>query len=131
MKGIQEAEWDFRTTFQVTAKQLDEASADLIFEGLDTYCDIILVRLSYTAKSDRADIAQNGKTVASTDNMFIAHRIPCKSHLKEGENHLVLHFRSPWYEAKKEEEENGGPRPLCRLEDHSWRYPHISRMQLM
>jgi beta-mannosidase len=44
--GIQEADWTFKTTFEVTSYQLDEACADLIFEGLDTYCDISLVRVT-------------------------------------------------------------------------------------
>jgi beta-mannosidase len=53
--GIQEADWTFKTTFEVTSSQLDEACADLVFEGLDTYCDISLVRmtLNLSLREDR------------------------------------------------------------------------------
>ena len=42
--GIAEADWQFRTSFTVSSKQLSDPEADLVFEGLDTYCDISLVR---------------------------------------------------------------------------------------
>lgn len=41
--GIAEADWQFRTSFSVSAQQLSEPEVDLVFEGLDTYCDILLV----------------------------------------------------------------------------------------
>ena len=46
--------------------------------------------------------------------MFIAHRLKCKDHLKEGKNELVLHFSAPFLEAKKEEAANGGKMPVCK-----------------
>lgn len=58
---------------------------------------------------------QNDKHLASTENMFMPHRVPAKANLMEGKNTLLLHFKSPWYEAKKAERENGGPKPLCEL----------------
>ncbi|GFZ45160.1 Beta-mannosidase B [Saitozyma sp. JCM 24511] len=111
VQWIQEADWTFKTTFEVTSYQLDEACADLIFEGLDTYCDISL----------------NGKHLGSTDNMFLSHRLGCKDRLKRGDNELVLRFRSPWVEAKREEKENGGPMQLwngdsCRLYSRKAQY---------
>lgn len=42
--------------------------------------------------------------------MFMSHRIAAKSAVKEGDNELLLHFKSPWKEAQKTEEENGGKR---------------------
>ena len=44
--GIGEAGWKFKTSFNVMAERLSEQCADIVFEGLDTYCDIYLVRLS-------------------------------------------------------------------------------------
>lgn len=41
--GVGEADWAFKTTFKVTKEQLAEPHADLLFEGLDTFCDISLV----------------------------------------------------------------------------------------
>jgi beta-mannosidase len=43
VKGVGEADWAFKTTFQVTEEQLKDDHADLVFEGLDTFCDITLV----------------------------------------------------------------------------------------
>ena len=43
--GVGEADWAFKTTFDVTKNQLAEQHADLLFEGLDTFCDISLVSL--------------------------------------------------------------------------------------
>ena len=45
--------------------------------------------------------------------MFLSHRFSVRDHLKEGDNELHLLFRSAWYEAKKEESENGGKMALC------------------
>lgn len=44
--GIGESEWAFRTTFDVRPESLKEDSADLVFEGLDTYATVELVRVS-------------------------------------------------------------------------------------
>jgi hypothetical protein len=41
--GVAEADWVFKTTFDATSEQLQDEEADLLFEGLDTYCDITLV----------------------------------------------------------------------------------------
>jgi beta-mannosidase len=41
--GVGEANWVFKTSFEVTAEQLKDPEIDLVFEGLDTYCDIVLV----------------------------------------------------------------------------------------
>lgn len=41
--GVGEADWAFKTTFNVSKEQLAEPHADLLFEGLDTFCDISLV----------------------------------------------------------------------------------------
>ena len=45
--------------------------------------------------------------------MFHAHRVGCKSAVKEGSNELVLTFHAPFTESKKEEAANGGPMTLC------------------
>lgn len=66
-----------------------------MFDGLDTYCTITL----------------NGKNVATTSNMFMAHRVDVASLLKAS-NSLELRFAAPLLAAKKEEAENGGPMAL-------------------
>lgn len=92
---MQEADWVFRTTFRATEEQLSAPHAGLIFEGLDTYCTVLL----------------NDKEIASTSNMFLSHRISVSDKLKE-ENELELRFAAPLLAAKNEEKENGGPRAL-------------------
>lgn len=41
--GVGEADWQFRTSFELQAKQLSDPNADLVFDGLDTYCTVELV----------------------------------------------------------------------------------------
>jgi len=53
-------------------------SARLVFEGLDTYCDIYL----------------NGEKIGSADDMFIEHRFNIGEKLKEKDNLLRIDFRS-------------------------------------
>ena len=77
---LAEQDWEYERTFFVDHD--DILSYDKIIfvaEGLDTY----------------AEISINGVHVASTDNMFIAHRFDVKRHLKSGENHIHVFFRSP------------------------------------
>ena len=42
--GIGEAQWSFKTEFDVTEDELAAANADLVFDGLDTFASVILVR---------------------------------------------------------------------------------------
>nr|XP_019043746.1 hypothetical protein I302_08327 [Kwoniella bestiolae CBS 10118]OCF22676.1 hypothetical protein I302_08327 [Kwoniella bestiolae CBS 10118] len=91
VQWIQEADWVFKTQFDVDEAQVNQKHVDLLFEGLDTYCTITL----------------NGKEIATTDNMFLSHRIDVKGMIKAKSNQLELHFKSPWHEASKAEAENG------------------------
>ena len=54
-------------------------AAFLEFDGLDTYCDILL----------------NGQKVGEAHNMFIPHAFPVDGVLKRGTNRLEVRFRSP------------------------------------
>ncbi|BEI83975.1 hypothetical protein CcaverHIS002_0405790 [Cutaneotrichosporon cavernicola] len=92
---IHESAWTFRTTLHATAAQLAAPHADLILDGLDTYCTVVL----------------NGEEIAKTDNMFLSHRLSVTGQLKES-NTLELRFAAPLLEAKKEEAANGGPMAL-------------------
>ena len=69
---------DFTYTKTFTVDNI-EPNAVLTFEGLDTYCDILL----------------NGRTVGSTHNMFIRHEFCVDGILKAGENVLEVKFYSP------------------------------------
>lgn len=85
----------FRTSFAASKAQRSAPHADLVLEGLDTYCTVLL----------------NGKELATTANMFLSHRLSVHGKLQET-NTLELRFAAPLLAAKKEERENGGPRAL-------------------
>ncbi|OCF62027.1 hypothetical protein L486_01693 [Kwoniella mangroviensis CBS 10435] len=92
VQWIQEADWTFKTQFDVDKSLFNHEHVDLLLDGLDTYCTITL----------------NGEHIANTENMFLSHRIDVKSVIKTNDNQLELHFKSPWYEARKAQAQNGG-----------------------
>lgn len=73
---IENRDWTYVKEFQIEKLQDD---AELVFEGLDTYCDIYL----------------NDRKIGSADNMFIPHRFAVDDVLKTGENILKVCFFSP------------------------------------
>lgn len=75
VQWIEKHNWEYSRTFN-----LDEIgeNAYIVFEGLDTYCDIYL----------------NGKKIGECANMFIPHKLKADG-LKIGENTLTVHFYSP------------------------------------
>lgn len=79
VQWVEDKNWDYRKSFQVTAEQLKHDDALLIFKGLDTYADVYL----------------NGSKILSAENMFIAYETSVKSLLKVGENKLYIRFYSP------------------------------------
>ncbi len=79
VQWIEDADWEYRTTFEVDAGMLKRDIAELEFMGLDTYADVHL----------------NGHHILTSDNMFVGHRIRCLELLHEGENELRIQFHSP------------------------------------
>ncbi len=78
-KNVQDIEnhnWKYSKEFSI-----DEifSNAYIVFEGLDTYCDIYL----------------NDIKIAECANMFISHRIKADGALKIGKNILTVYFYSP------------------------------------
>jgi beta-mannosidase len=78
LQWIEERDWEYRTTFKVSAKLLAEEVVELAADGLDTVATVYL----------------NGKQLASTDNMFIGYRWSMKPQLVEGDNELRIVFTS-------------------------------------
>lgn len=78
VQWIENEDWDYQTTFNISSKDLENQNIELIFNGLDTFSEIYL----------------NGKLIQSTDNMFRKWTIPVKQSLKKGENILQVKFRS-------------------------------------
>lgn len=69
VQWVENEDWTYRTTFNVTDEQLAREAAVLEFEGLDTYADIYL----------------NGSLLERTDNMFVGYTLPVKEVLRKGE----------------------------------------------
>ncbi len=79
IQWVENKDWEYKTTFQVTDDQLKYDAATLIFEGLDTYADVYL----------------NGSLLLKADNMFVGYSIAVKKLLRTGENRLHIYFHSP------------------------------------
>lgn len=78
VQWVENEDWDYQTVFKISAKELENQNADLIFHGLDTFSEIYL----------------NGKLLKKTDNMFRTWKIPVKNDLKIGNNILQIKFKS-------------------------------------
>jgi beta-mannosidase len=79
LQWIENADWEYRTTIQVTAALLQQKNIDLVFEGLDAYAKVYL----------------NDKLVLTADNMFREWRVNVRPELKPGANSLRIVFPSP------------------------------------
>lgn len=78
VQWIENDDWDYQTTFNVSSNELKNQNIELVFEGLDTFSEIYL----------------NGKLLQVTDNMFRQWTISVKQYLKTGENILQVKFKS-------------------------------------
>lgn len=70
ISGIGEADWAFKTSFEVGDKELSAPNVELVFEGLDTFSIVTLVsRTSERATRDtvvvltRETLFQNGQNI--------------------------------------------------------------------
>lgn len=72
-------DWDYKVDFDLSQRILESDCVELVFDGLDTVCDVIL----------------NGDLILNARNMFIAHRVDIKDSAKPGKNSLEIRFRSP------------------------------------
>ncbi|MDD3642862.1 MAG: glycoside hydrolase family 2 protein [Candidatus Krumholzibacteria bacterium] len=79
LQWIGERDWEYRTVFDIPEVLLEHERVELIFEGLDTY----------------ASVALNGEPLLEADNMFRIWTVPCRGLLREGDNELLVRFRSP------------------------------------
>lgn len=79
LQWIGKTDWEYQTTFNVSAETLKRQNIEIVFQGLDTYANVFL----------------NDTVILSADNMFRTWRIDVKNTLKQGENTLKIKFRSP------------------------------------
>ncbi|KAJ1311549.1 hypothetical protein OPQ81_010033 [Rhizoctonia solani] len=91
VQWVGEADWVFSTSFQLQSKDLSEPNADLVFDGLDTYCTVQL----------------NGKVILEANNMFLPYRVQVKEHLVEGSNELLLTFPSTFVKGRELQQKYG------------------------
>ena len=76
---IEEKDWTYQSNFIVDEKLLENDRIELIFDGIDTYAEILL----------------NGKHLFNSNNMHLNWKAEVKSKLKKGTNLLQVHFESP------------------------------------
>ena len=78
LQWIEQRDWEYRTTFRVSAALLAEDEIELACDGLDTLATVFL----------------NGKKIATSDNMFVPLRLSVGPLLRAGANELRFHFAS-------------------------------------
>src|SRR5450755_22912 len=85
LQWVENADWEYRSTFEATPEALKHSHVDLVFEGLD----------------GPAQVYVNDKLFLSANNMFREWRMELKSQLRAGANQLLVVFPSPIAEAGK------------------------------
>jgi beta-mannosidase len=84
LQWIENENWKYKTSFNVSKSELKHNNIDLQFDGLDTYATVFL----------------NGNEILEANNMFRTWKIPVKNYLVEGENLLEIKFKSAVQEGK-------------------------------
>lgn len=89
VQWVAESDWEYARTFQVDPGLLSDDRIFLVCDGLDTL----------------ADLALNGRRLASTDNMFRQYRWEVKDLLRYGDNTLTVFFHSPVRYAREKQKQ--------------------------
>lgn len=79
VQWVAESDWEYRRAFVPETELLSEERVFLVCDGLDTL----------------AEVSLNGELLGETANMFRQYRWDVAGVLREGENELVVRFRSP------------------------------------
>ncbi|KAL5507967.1 hypothetical protein ACEPAH_5585 [Sanghuangporus vaninii] len=109
VQWIGESDWEFKTKFGISKDPSLESTestlkpfhvgegsstrADILFEGLDTFC---------TVKLNNHNIFES-----NPDNQFTTHRASVKQWLVEGENELTISFPSTFVKGRELEKQHG------------------------
>lgn len=86
LQWIEDASWEYRTSFNISQGMLKRSNVDLVFDGLDT----------------DAQVYVNGEKVLDADNMFRIWRVPVRTYLHPGANLLRVVFPLPIAAAQTE-----------------------------
>jgi len=89
MDWISDCDWIYQTKFDFNGNKKN--NVDLVFEGLDTICEIYL----------------NDKKLSSTDNMFLTYKYNVKNILRPTKNILKVILKSPVKYASQQENKYG------------------------
>ena len=79
LQWIGKTDWEYQTTFSVSAETFKRQNIEIVFQGLDTYASVFL----------------NDMPILEADNMFRTWRVDVKGSVKPGQNTLRIRFRSP------------------------------------
>ena len=79
LQWIDKTDWEYKTEFDLSKKDINSHSLSLDFHGIDTYSSIYL----------------NDSLIATTDNMFIGKTVDIKNFAKLGKNKLNVKLYSP------------------------------------
>ncbi len=85
VQWIGRTDWEFSTTFSVSAEAMREERVDLVCEGLDTIATVWI----------------NGAEVGRSENMHVESRFRAKDVLKAGENEIRVRFASAVHYARE------------------------------
>ena len=88
---IEQEDWEYQTSFEVSKADLESQEFELQFDGLDTYGDVYL----------------NDSLIFASNNMFRRWNKEVKRALKPGKNNLRVYFHSPMTVNEKRFKENG------------------------
>jgi len=78
LQWIDKADWEYKTFFNVSPRDLAKKEIELVFDGLDTYADVYL----------------NNNLILQADNMFRGWTINVKPYLRQSGNELKIRFSS-------------------------------------
>lgn len=91
VQWIDKINWEYAVEFQPAEAVLAADNQQLVFYGLDTWCDVFL----------------NGEKIASPNNMFRTWKTDVKGKLKKDGNTLLIRFYSPITKGLEEMEKYG------------------------
>ena len=78
VRWVENYDWTYKTTFELSSEMLSREHVDIVFDGLDTFAEVTL----------------NGFSILSADNMFRQWTVDAKRYLSNN-NQLIVVLRSP------------------------------------
>ena len=83
---IENEDWEYKTVFSISSKELAQSHIELQFDGLDTYAKVFV----------------NDSLVLMADNMFRSWKVDVKKYVRKGKNKLNIVFESSVRRGKEE-----------------------------